>query len=233
MPDQARLLAGIVALIVAAVALALGFEGDAPEQTAESPRTLAAASPAAPVDHFILALSWSPAYCAEEASERDARQCKSERSYAFIVHGLWPQDGKGGPRDCPTDRPRVPDDIVQTMLDLMPSPGLIGHQWRTHGACTGLTQEAYFRLTRRAAERVRIPDAYRALASTLSVSPEEVERAFIAANPGLEADMLYPTCSDRSLREVRICLTADLAFRPCGSERSQCRRDRIAMPPVR
>ena len=35
----------------------------------------------------------------------------------------------------------------------MPSMGLIGHQWRKHGSCSGLSQKAYLDTTRAAFER--------------------------------------------------------------------------------
>jgi ribonuclease T2 len=66
------------------------------------------------------------------------------------------------------------------------------------------------------------------------VAPEEVEDAFIAANPGLAHDMIAVTCSGRYLSEVRICLSKDLAFRACPeTDRRACRNPRVAMPPVR
>ncbi|NUR13135.1 MAG: ribonuclease T, partial [Bradyrhizobium sp.] len=49
-------------------------------------------------DFYVLSLSWSPSFC-EEAAERGGRsqiQC-SGRPYAFVVHGLWPQDENGFP----------------------------------------------------------------------------------------------------------------------------------------
>ncbi len=37
---------------------------------------------------------------------------------------------------------------------------------------------------------------------------------------------------DDRLREVRICLTGDLAFRPCAREANSCRQEMIDIPPV-
>jgi ribonuclease T2 len=42
------------------------------------------------------------------------------------------------------------------MLAFMPDAGLIQHEWRTHGSCSGLSAEEYFTEVKRAAEKVRI-----------------------------------------------------------------------------
>jgi ribonuclease T2 len=44
----------------------------------------------------------------------------------------------------------VPSQLGRDYLDLLPSMGLIGHQWRKHGSCSGLTQRDYFDVTRAA-----------------------------------------------------------------------------------
>jgi len=66
------------------------------------------------------------------------------------------------------------------------------------------------------------------------VSPADIEAAFRAANPGLQPDMIAVGCDRRRLREVRICLSRDFAFRPCPEvDRNACRLSRMVMPPVR
>ena len=56
-------------------------------------------------DFYVLALSWSPGYCASEGSNADENQCNSPRRYEFVVHGLWPQFEKGFPSDCIVSSP--------------------------------------------------------------------------------------------------------------------------------
>lgn len=183
-------------------------------------------------DHFVLSLSWSPSYCATEGSPRSV-QCS--RPYAFLLHGLWPQYEHGYPEFCPTNQSsRVPDSLARRYLDIIPSPGLIGHQWRKHGSCTGLTQEQYLQLSRRAMEAVAIPREFVLPSAPILISPREVEEKFIAANPGLRPQQIAVTCDRRYLREVRICLSKDLKFTDCEwVNRNSCRLDRALMPPVR
>lgn len=184
-------------------------------------------------DFYVLSLSWSPTYCQAEG-RGDRIQCGS-RPYAFIVHGLWPQYERGYPRDCPSNLQNfVPRETVQSMLDIMPSPSLIRHEWQQHGTCTGLSQPAYFNLVRRASSAVAIPADFADPQDIVTISPMTVEAAFIAANPGLRKDAIAVSCDSRRLKEVRICLTRDLKFRSCPEvDRGACRRDRLVMPPVR
>ncbi len=201
-------------------------------------------------DFYVLALSWSPSYCAataeraarrgQQASDRPERrrrgnlQCSGTRPYSFIVHGLWPQYVKGFPEYCQVPAPRLNRRIVAAMLDLMPSRRLVYHQWDRHGVCSGLSARRYFQAVRKARALVKIPPDYIELTTALTVTPGEVERAFIKANPGLSADGIAVRCDRTRLREVRICLSRDFRFRACLEvDRRTCRRQRLAMPPVR
>jgi ribonuclease T2 len=189
-------------------------------------------------DFYVLSLSWSPSYCgaaAERSPERAARdlQC-GPRPFSFVVHGLWPQYERGFPEFCQNPAPRLNRSIVSSMLDLMPSPRLIFHEWDRHGVCSGLSARAYFETIRKARAAVKIPPDYIELAEPKTVTPGEVEEAFIAANPGLTREGIVIGCDSKRLQEVRICLTRDLKFRDCaGNGRRACRRDQLVMPPVR
>ena len=184
-------------------------------------------------DFYVLSLSWSPTYCADEG-RNDRFQCGG-RPFAFVAHGLWPQFERGYPRGCESPQgDGVPRSTVDAMLDIMPSPGLVRHEWREHGTCSGLRQSAYFDLVRRAFDRVAIPTRFVDVDDYLTVSPGDVEAAFRRSNPGLPASGIAVFCDSRRLKEVRICMTRDLSFRPCPEiDRRACSRDRLVMPPVR
>ncbi len=214
----------LVAIAIALLALALPAR-------AQSPR--ADHTPGS-FDYYVLSLSWSPSYCEAEGRKADRRQCSSGRPYAFVVHGLWPQYERGWPEFCRTDESWLPRREVDAMLDIMPDPGLVIHEWKKHGTCSGLTQKGYFGRLRDAYGRVRVPDGYRSLDTYRMTSPGDIEKAFMAANPGLAADMIAVTCDTRRLREVQICMDRNLGFRACPAvDRRSCRNGRIAMPPVR
>ena len=97
----------------------------------------------------------------------------------------------------------------------MPAPRLIFHEWDQHGTCSGLEAKAYFDLVRKAREAVKIPEAYEAPKSNLTVSPDEVEDAFVKSNPGLSRSAIAVTCSSTRLSGVRVS-GKDLKFRDCG-----------------
>jgi ribonuclease T2 len=120
------------------------------------------------------------------------------------------------------------------MLDLMPSPRLIFHEWDQHGTCSGLSPHAYFESVRKARAVVKIPTDYLELGKPVTVTPDEVTEAFIKANPGLSRAAIAVSCDNKKLTEVRVCLGKDLSFHDCADiARRTCRLDRIAMPAVR
>ena len=185
-------------------------------------------------DFYVLSLSWSPSYCEAEGEDANRQQCAGQRPYAFIVHGLWPQFERGYPQDCPTDDPVVANETLRTLYDLIPSAGLIGHQWRKHGSCSGLSQNDYFEVLRAARGAVAIPVEYQRPEAYRMTDPDAAEAAFLDANPGLAAEGIAVTCDSRYLREVRICMTMELGFRSCPEvDRRACRLPEVVMPPLR
>jgi ribonuclease T2 len=188
---------------------------------------LAAADPPGQFDYYVLSLSWSPQYCAS-TSRDDEMQCT--RPYAFVAHGLWPQNERGYPRDCRA-RGRVGEDTIGRMLPLMPSRGLIIHEWRSHGACSGLAPDDYFATVERAYRSVSIPQRYRALDHYASVGVAQLKQDFVAANPQLRPEDLAVQCSGHYLQELRVCLTRDLGARACSADlRDRCSGDAVLRP---
>ncbi|WP_417671961.1 ribonuclease T2 family protein [Roseibium sp.] len=182
-------------------------------------------------DFYVLALSWSPTYCARKGRNADPLQCRATKPFRFIVHGLWPQYERGWPDFCRSRENRPERQTVTEMLDIMPSRSLIAHQWRKHGTCSGLDPQDYFDTTREAFEKIRIPAAFQNLDRTGRIAPDAVEKAFRLANPGLRDAAMAVTCSSGALQEVRICLDKDLNFRSCRAvDRNGCRSGKISVP---
>jgi ribonuclease T2 len=188
-------------------------------------------------DFYVLSLSWSPSFC-EEAEER-GREGRSQaqcggRPFSFVVHGLWPQYEHGFPEYCQRPSPRLAREIMTSMLDLMPAPGLIYNEWDKHGTCSGLGERAYFETIRKARAVIKIPPDFLQLSEPKTIAPGDIEDAFVKANPGLTPTGIAVTCNRSRLSEVRICLSKDLQFRDCGEiDRRACRRDQVTMPPMR
>src|SRR3984893_1082554 len=141
-------------------------------------------------DFYVLSLSWSPSFC-EEASERGSGgrsqvPCGGGAD-SFLVHGLWPQYEHGFPDYCQRPSPRLDRNIVSSMLDLMPAPGLIFNEWDKHGTCSGLGARAYFETIRKARSAIKIPEEFLQLSEPKTIAPAEIEDAFIKVNPGLSS----------------------------------------------
>jgi ribonuclease T2 len=195
------------------------------------------ASGASPGDfsYYVLSLSWSPAFC---LASPGAAECSGPRRFGFIVHGLWPQNEHGWPEHCDVHR-QVPDEVVHGIVDLMPAPGLVYHEWAAHGTCSGLEPAQFFALVRRAYASVAIPqELSRPSQGTIEQSPAAVAGAFLHASPRLAAQSVVVTCSGQStprLREVRICLDRDLTPRACSADvlRGACKAAQMIIPPVR
>jgi len=184
-------------------------------------------------DFYVLALSWSPSYC-EAAHERAPDQQCAGRPFSFVVHGLWPQYEQGFLSYCQVPAPRLDQTIVGSVLDLMPSPRLVFHEWDRHGTCSGLAPAAYFEAVRKARAVVKIPVDFLEIDKPITVTPDDVAEAFVKANPGLSRASLVVACDSKRLSEVRVCLAKDFSFRDCAEvTRRACRSDKIAMPATR
>jgi ribonuclease T2 len=192
---------------------------------------------AEPIDHYVLALSWSPSFCAAPDAEAQTMQCDRNAPFAFVVHGLWPQYRGSWPQYCPAQERWIPEHMISAMLPLMPSKRLVIHQWRKHGTCSGLTMSDYFALIRRLFSKVRIPARYLSPADAVTARPAAIMSDFIRANPGLEPSMMGLACrpSGRmaALTEIRICFSPEGEFTHCSSRsRSDCQAETLVLPPV-
>lgn len=172
--------------------------------------------PAGDFDYYVMALSWTPTWCALEGDARSSPQCEEGHGFGFTLHGLWPQYEDGWPAFCPTTLRAPSRGMTGEMADVMGTSGLAWHQWRKHGVCSGLEARDYFALSRLAYTSVARPDLLRRLDNEVRVPASVIEEAFLEVNPQLEPDMLTVTCRANHIQEVRICLTRDLEPRTCG-----------------
>lgn len=169
-------------------------------------------------DYYVLALSWTPSWCAIEGDARGAENCAPGQGYGFTLHGLWPQYETGWPSFCPTTQRAPSRAMTAAEAPLYGSSGLAWHQWRKHGTCTGLAAPDYYRLAALAYDRVTRPELLRRLGEPVRLPAQVVEDAFLEANPTLTDAMLTTTCRDGRLQEVRPCLTRDLEPRACAPD---------------
>jgi ribonuclease T2 len=199
-----------------------------------APPALAEGARAGDFDYWVLALSWSPNWCAEADRAETADQCDPDADFGWILHGLWPQYETGWPSYC-TDAPAPPSRAdTAAMADIMGSAGLAWHSWKKHGSCAGLSAQAYFARARAAYAAIVRPAAFRELTAPARLPAGTVEAAFLAANPGLAPEGVTVTCRDGAIAELRICLTREgLAPRPCGADVARdCTLPGATMAPI-
>jgi ribonuclease T2 len=185
-------------------------------------------------DYYVLALSWSPNWCAREGGARGSDQCDARHDHGWVLHGLWPQYHQGWPSYCKTsDRP--PSHRMTTaMADISGSAGLAWHQWKKHGTCSGLSAADYYALSRRAYEQVNRPKVLRNLTNEIALPASVIEDAFLRANPNWQPDMLTITCNQGYIEEARLCLSKDLTPVPCGNDVIRdCKLQDARLTPVR
>src|SRR5215472_14020606 len=160
-------------------------------------------------DYYVLALSWSPEFC---HSHPERPECASG-SHGFVVHGLWPQYVDGYPENCST-APGLAD--PSRMTDIMPDTSLVAHEWGTHGTCSGLNPEEYFKLVRQAFESVKVPERLKKPHRLFSITPRELKQEFVRANPQWKADDVTVSCGNNYLTGVSVCMDKQLHAYACS-----------------
>jgi len=185
-------------------------------ETAAS-RASADADQNADFDYYLLSLSWSPSYCLANPDRRDSRQCRE--AHDFIVHGLWPQYERGYPADCASPYGgSLPRDIADDFLDMTPSRGLLGHEWRKHGTCSGLPPRHYFEKAEAFERRIALPMALTDPPADQAHDRADLRARLIDLNAGLAENGFIFTCRSGRIAELRICFTKSGAFRRCGED---------------
>lgn len=185
-------------------------------------------------DYYVMALSWSPTWCALEGDARRSPQCDPEADTAWVLHGLWPQYETGWPSYCRTTARNPSRAETAAMADVFGTGGNAWYQWNKHGRCSGLAAEEYFELARQAFGTVEKPEIFGQLTRAVRLPAKVVEDAFLEANPSLERGQITITCKSGRIQEARVCLTRDLTLRACGTDVSRdCTMSDALLDPVR
>jgi ribonuclease T2 len=179
--------------------------------------------------YYVLSLFWLPTLCLESPG---ADECQGVRHDGFTVHGLQPTLNYNSPVNCGGDDV-LSEALVTRMKNLIPTRKLMEREWAQHGSCSGLAPDQFFTALRKAYESVNIPPLSQ-IGSDSRQTIHDITKAFTRRDPGLPAQAVALTCSENParLREVRICLSKDLASTYCSGEiiQSSCRTLYIQIP---
>lgn len=182
------------------------------------------------VTHYVLALSWQPAFCELNARKRECRELDAGdfAAHHLTVHGLWPNDRPdGGPTYCGIDADTRELDTPKSWCQL-PEPELSGmtrthlaqtmpgvqsclerHEWVKHGTCAGIGADRFFGETLRLAAAVQDTAFAQVISANVGgrVARTRLIAAFEASFGAGSGAALTLICSERGdLSEIRIAL---------------------------
>jgi ribonuclease T2 len=177
-------------------------------------------------DYYVMSLSWSPTFC---ETHQTNPQC--DKHLGFVLHGLWPQYQAGGyPQHCATSE-QLTDDARNLGLNVFPTEQLMVHEWQTHGTCSGASAVDYFKAAQSAHESIKVPSQLEPGTHKKNMTGQQISKLVRDANPGVTAKSIALICASKELAEVRICLSKELAPRPCGSKvSSSCGTAAVKVP---
>jgi ribonuclease T2 len=173
-------------------------------------------------DYYVLALSWSPAFCESLRTEGQTDpQCKNP-GLGFVVHGLWPQFRSGGyPAYCNLDEASVDESLLGSWpsdkLELPPEHGdFVAYEWSKHGTCTGLDQEDYFNLLKKAVSEVRVPESFLNGVQPLNLEETDLMNRFLEVNPAFfHEQMRVLRYREGRISDLLLCFDKSLRPMPC------------------
>ena len=217
---RTKSIAGAILLIAALLASFYGRQGTSePPPPAKNPagNEKKPSSSFASFDFYLMAMTIHPAFCADNARRRE---CTSGSPRPLVIHGLWPErmEPRTYPHDCPAPGLDLDHALELELADFMPgmADGLHKHEWRTHGGCSGLDDDDYFR---HALELARRLDG--ALGATLTTragreaTASELRSIADTFSPGLGRTITFHcrTLRDGARRpaliEIRQCVDND------------------------
>ncbi|HHF6567383.1 TPA: ribonuclease HI [Haemophilus influenzae] len=124
----------------------------------------------APVDYYMLALSWSPGFCdiqrekyGDQLPYSSQYQCGNNRTFGWVVHGLWPQNANARavsdhPRFCKGDLPALPKGLLTQYLAISPGEKLLQGEWEKHGSCAFDSAQQYFAKEQELFNALKLPN---------------------------------------------------------------------------
>jgi ribonuclease T2 len=170
------------------------------------------ANPTAPVDGYLLMLSWSPEYCSQNQQARF--QCQLNH-FNWVAHGLWPQNTQAKnvreqPRFCQTTD--VDASIIKQNLCTLPDIKLVQAQWQKHGSCAFKTPQDYFAMLQKLWLSIEKPQ----LESGQKINVGNIKAMLLAKNKQLTSQSIFIKTKGDYLSEVGICYDLNFKTQSCA-----------------
>ncbi len=118
------------------------------------------------------------------------------------------------------------------MLNYIPTPSLIQHEWANHGTCSGLSVADYFAAVRKTRDSLKLPKDFIAPSQQMQLSPAQIDAEFAAANPSFPKTAFKASCKNGELQEARICFDKNLSPRACTASAGECPAPIMIIRPV-
>jgi len=191
-----------------------------------------------PPGHFVLAVTWQPAFC-ELRSRRP--ECRDEGGHepeavVFSLHGLWPQPGDriycAVPEDRREQTERLPwsrlpradlsEGTRERLREAMPGTlsNLDRHEWIKHGTCYGTDADTYYRHALALLDRLNDSAVRTLFAERLgrSLRAREIRTAFDRAFGRGTGDRVQVSCDEGMITELRLGLRGPVSAAASLSE---------------
>lgn len=222
-----------------------GPQGPAPTPIASTPADSSSAAPVAPAKpdvptrpvpdaHFVLAVSWEPAFCEGAAGKPECRSQTVDRfdTDHFSLHGLWPDDDycsvsdalvsadkAGRWEDLPA--PNLSKATRAALDEVMPGTQslLERHERLKHGTCARATADTYFARAVALVKEINRSPVRDLFASRLGsmVSLSDIRGAFDRAFGGGAGSRVRVACEQDGDRRIVTEITVGLFGAVMGS----------------
>jgi ribonuclease T2 len=167
--------------------------------------------------YYVLALSWSPAFCTPDRRGRAVRWQCEENAFGYVVHGLWPQaagarSSQDHPRHCKAPEILAPE-VTRPFLCTIPGAQLAQDEWVKHGACAFPDAKTYFSQIQKLYGELKASDPPQG-----RTTAGQVRRAFATANAakGLKPEHIQVRVkSQNQFNELFVCYDKQFRFRAC------------------
>lgn len=175
-------------------------------------------------DSYVLAITWQPGFCEHVPYKGRKPECDSMADGRLVVanltlHGLWPNRKECGIRygSCSSTPIDLRQDTLEFVRPWMPNfhfgNDFGNYEWKKHGTCQSLDDDAYFRQAATAVKTVNDSAIGEYIRANIGgrISRQEFFRKVEAAAGNDKADNNFTLfCSGKYLNEIRIELPREL-----------------------